>query len=215
MREQALSQLGKNLAGAARLSQSSQARSCQHPEGPGWFEGASPRAARKSEGGWLPIGGDTGSSGRAPGRMKPRRGTGSRRAEQATVERGLPGREASRTRPRNARPIVRSWRRTSRIRRRPNVAEVSDPRKGVTAVREEQTPEGRSPGALRDETGPGGLAGRKPPRGSKPWGRNVAGPGNPAQVDPRTRHVLKGTEPHERRVAKHGPRGRLATGDLG
>ena len=46
--------------------------------------------------------------------------------------------------------------------------------KEVPTDLEEQAPEGRSPGALRHETGPGGLAGRKPARGWKPWGRNVA-----------------------------------------
>jgi hypothetical protein len=158
------------------------------------------------------IGGGAEAGGRAPGRTKPRRGSPSVTPSTSVAEDGLPGRQASGTRPRIARRWRDPGRRMSRFRRRPNVVEVTGPRKGVPADREDQTPEGRSPGALRDETGPGGLAGRKPPRGSKPRGRNVAGVGIPAPVDPRTRDVLKGRKPQERRAARAARKGGRAAG---
>lgn len=71
----ALSQYGEGTL-EGLLDSRSRARPLvvEDPGGPGRLQGASPKAVRKPRGGWPPDRGGATGGGRAPGRMKPRRG---------------------------------------------------------------------------------------------------------------------------------------------
>jgi len=141
----------------------------EDPGGPGRLRGASSKAARKPMGGWPPYRGGAAVGQKTSRREKPRRGADSgvgrtagwrfRTPGTRSPEDGLAG-CADRFRvPHSAERCTAGGQPTSRGRRASREV-PTDP--------EERTPEGRSPGALRHEIGPGGLAGRKPARGSKP-----------------------------------------------
>jgi hypothetical protein len=204
---------GRNLGEAARLLESSQVLRRQTPEGRG-DRGAQARRSPGSPWGGSPPdrwrrGGERESlreeeaqEGSGPSGVGRTAGWWVRTPGTGSLEDGLADRatdDAWFRPPRSAQPAGGQRR------------GGDGPRERCRRTLEDQAPEGRSPGALRHEIGSGGRAGSKPARGSKPWGRNVAGVGNPAMSGPARPHALKGTEPQERRVAR-GSKGRSAAG---
>ncbi len=129
---------GKNLAGAARLRESSQARGRRRPRRAGAGPGRKPDARPEVHGGMVAaIGGGAAAGGSAPGRMKPRRGAALRMPVTRRRRERIPGTGSLGDEAAGRPPIGWLGRRLSRSRRRPNVVEVSALRKEGATDREE------------------------------------------------------------------------------